>query len=154
IGRARRSCPHHIGALSAILSRERRALRPRAPETERHSTMTKTLVTIAACLAVVPSLARGDDKIDPATMTKKDSGLGDKDGVEGKGAKPEKGQTCEVHYTGWLWQDGQKGKKFDSSLDRNTPFQFPVGAGRVIKGWDEGVATMKVGGKRLLLIPP
>ena len=59
-----------------------------------------------------------------------------------------------MHYTGWLWENGAKGKKFDSSVDRGTPFSFPLGQGRVIKGWDEGVATMKVGGKRTLLIPP
>ena len=61
---------------------------------------------------------------------------------------------CAVHYTGWLWENGKKGKKFDSSVDRGEPFDFACGAGMVIKGWDEGVATMKVGGKRLLLIPP
>jgi peptidylprolyl isomerase len=71
------------------------------------------------------------------------------------GTGPEaKGKTAVVHYTGWLYQNGQKGKKFDSSVDRNEPFEFPVGAGRVIKGWDEGVASMKVGGKRTLIIPP
>ena len=59
-----------------------------------------------------------------------------------------------MHYTGWLYENGQKGKKFNSSVDRNEPFDFPVGAGRVIKGWDEGVAGMKVGGKRTLIIPP
>jgi peptidylprolyl isomerase len=64
------------------------------------------------------------------------------------------GKTAVVHYTGWLYQNGQKGAKFDSSVDRNEPFEFPVGAGRVIKGWDEGVAGMKVGGKRTLIIPP
>ena len=58
-----------------------------------------------------------------------------------------------MDYTGWLWENGAKGKKFDSSVDRGTPFEFPIGQGRVIKGWDEGVATMKVGGKRMLLIP-
>ncbi len=64
------------------------------------------------------------------------------------------GRTATVHYTGWLYQDGKKGAKFDSSVDRNEPFSFPVGAGRVIKGWDEGVAGMKVGGKSTLIIPP
>ena len=59
-----------------------------------------------------------------------------------------------MHYTGWLWENDQKGKKFDSSLDRGEPFKFRIGQGQVIKGWDEGVASMKVGGRRLLLIPP
>jgi peptidylprolyl isomerase len=59
-----------------------------------------------------------------------------------------------MHYTGWLYQNDTKGQKFDSSLDRGQPFEFPIGAGRVIKGWDEGVASMKVGGKRTLIIPP
>ncbi len=71
----------------------------------------------------------------------------------GTGAQPATGQTCRMHYTGWLWENGAKGAKFDSSLDRGQPFTFPLGMGRVIKGWDEGVATMKVGGKRTLLIP-
>jgi peptidylprolyl isomerase len=64
------------------------------------------------------------------------------------------GKTATVHYTGWLWQNGKKGAKFDSSVDRGQPFSFPVGGGQVIKGWDEGVASMKVGGKRTLIIPP
>jgi peptidylprolyl isomerase len=72
---------------------------------------------------------------------------------EGTGASP-KGKTAVVHYTGWLYENSAKGKKFDSSVDRKEPFEFPVGAGRVIKGWDEGVASMKVGGKRTLIIPP
>ena len=59
-----------------------------------------------------------------------------------------------MHYTGWLFQDGVKGSKFDSSVDRGKPFSFPLGMGRVIKGWDEGVAGMRAGGKRTLLIPP
>ena len=87
-------------------------------------------------------------------MTETPSGLQFEDTVAGTGASPAKGQTCVMHYTGWLWTDGQKGKKFDSSVDRGQPFEFPIGAGRVIKGWDEGVATMKIGGKRTLLIPP
>jgi peptidylprolyl isomerase len=82
------------------------------------------------------------------------SGLQISDTKVGTGATPKTGQTCVVHYTGWLYQDGAKGKKFDSSVDRKEPFEFPVGMHRVIAGWDEGVATMKVGGKRTLIIPP
>ena len=82
------------------------------------------------------------------------SGLSFEDTQVGTGASPERGQTCKMHYTGWLWVDGAKGAKFDSSLDRGRPFEFPLGMGRVIKGWDEGVASMKVGGKRTLLLPP
>ena len=87
-------------------------------------------------------------------MTKTDSGLSYEDTQVGTGASPQRGQTCSMHYTGWLWVNGAKGSKFDSSLDRGKPFDFPLGMGRVIKGWDEGVASMKVGGKRTLLIPP
>ena len=82
------------------------------------------------------------------------SGLQIEDSVVGTGASPAKGQTCVMHYTGWLYENGVKGKKFDSSVDRNEPFEFPIGMSRVIKGWDEGVASMKVGGKRTLIIPP
>jgi peptidylprolyl isomerase len=82
------------------------------------------------------------------------SGLQMIDTQPGTGAQPKPGQTAIVHYTGYLSQNGAKGGKFDSSVDRGQPFEFPVGAGRVIKGWDEGVATMKVGGKRTLIIPP
>ena len=78
------------------------------------------------------------------------SGLKYEDLVVGKGESPKVGQTVTVHYTGTLTD----GKKFDSSLDRNEPFQFQIGVGQVIKGWDEGVMTMKVGGKRKLTIPP
>ena len=81
------------------------------------------------------------------------SGLQIEDIKVGTGATPQAGQTCVMHYTGWLYENGAKGKKFDSSVDRGEPFEFPIGAGRVIKGWDEGVATMKVGGKRTLIIP-
>jgi peptidylprolyl isomerase len=82
------------------------------------------------------------------------SGLQIIDSVVGTGASPKPGQTCVMHYTGWLYENGQKGKKFDSSVDRNEPFEFPIGQKRVIGGWDEGVATMHVGGKRTLIIPP
>ena len=87
-------------------------------------------------------------------MVKTESGLSYEDLVVGTGPSPAAGQTCVMHYTGWLWENGAKGGKFDSSVDRGQPFEFPIGRGRVIKGWDEGVATMKVGGKRTLLIPP
>ena len=82
------------------------------------------------------------------------SGLQYEDGVAGTGALATAGQHVRVHYTGWLYNDGVKGAKFDSSKDRNDPFGFSLGAGMVIKGWDEGVQGMKVGGKRVLVIPP
>ncbi len=82
------------------------------------------------------------------------SGLQVTDTKVGTGASPKTGQICVMHYTGWLYQNGAKGAKFDSSVDRGQPFEFPIGTGRVIKGWDEGVASMKVGGKRTLIIPP
>jgi peptidylprolyl isomerase len=78
------------------------------------------------------------------------SGLQYTDKVVGTGDQPVPGQTCKMHYTGWL----TNGTKFDSSLDRNEPFEFTLGVGQVIKGWDEGVGTMRVGGKRKLVIPP
>jgi peptidylprolyl isomerase len=82
------------------------------------------------------------------------SGLQITDSKVGSGAQPKTGQICVMHYTGWLYENGAKGAKFDSSLDRGEPFEFQIGMGQVIKGWDEGVATMKVGGKRTLIIPP
>jgi peptidylprolyl isomerase len=87
-------------------------------------------------------------------MTTTASGLQYEDTEPGNGAAAAAGKTCVMHYTGWLWVDGAKGKKFDSSLDRGSPFSFGLGKGQVIKGWDEGVAGMKIGGKRTLLIPP
>ena len=82
------------------------------------------------------------------------SGLRYEDAKIGTGDEAVSGKTVDVHYTGWLNDEGRKGKKFDSSVDRGSPFSFPLGAGRVIKGWDEGVAGMRVGGKRTLMIPP
>jgi FKBP-type peptidyl-prolyl cis-trans isomerase len=100
------------------------------------------------------SLGSAEDKKDTKTVTT-DSGLKYIDTKVGDGATAKAGDKVVVHYTGWLTTDGgaTKGKKFDSSVDRNEPFSFPLGAGRVIKGWDEGVAGMKVGGKRTLIIP-
>jgi peptidylprolyl isomerase len=87
-------------------------------------------------------------------MTTTASGLQLTDITIGTGAQPKTGQTCVMHYTGWLYVDGVKGKKFDSSVDRGEPFEFSIGQRQVIGGWDEGVASMKVGGKRTLIIPP
>ena len=82
------------------------------------------------------------------------SGLQYDDTTVGGGAEAKPGQHVHVHYTGWLFNNGQQGAKFDSSVDRNDPFSFTLGDGMVIKGWDEGVAGMKIGGKRTLIIPP
>jgi peptidylprolyl isomerase len=104
-----------------------------------------------AMLAFASSPASAQTTGKPMTTA---SGLQIIDTREGTGASPKPGQTCVMHYTGWLYENGQKGKKFDSSVDRNEPFEFPIGQKRVIAGWDEGVASMKVGGKRTLIIPP
>jgi FKBP-type peptidyl-prolyl cis-trans isomerase FkpA len=82
------------------------------------------------------------------------SGLQYEDTTVGGGAEAKPGQHVHVHYTGWLYNNDQQGAKFDSSVDRNEPFAFALGAGMVIQGWDEGVAGMKMGGKRTLIIPP
>ncbi len=87
-------------------------------------------------------------------MTEMADGLKYTDTTVGTGAEATKGQKVSVHYTGWLYNNDAKGAKFDSSLDRGQPFSFALGAGQVIRGWDEGVAGMKVGGKRTLIIPP
>ena len=104
---------------------------------------------VAAGMFTTTALAQDAGK----TMTTQ-SGLKITDTTVGTGATPETGQTCVMHYTGWLYENGSKGNKFDSSVDRGQPFEFAIGTGQVIGGWDEGVATMKVGGKRTLIIPP
>ena len=100
--------------------------------------------------------AEEENKAEPERqieMITNESGLKYIDVVVGEGDEAITGMAIEVHYTGWLDENGEKGKKFDSSHDRNQPFGFPLGGGRVIKGWDEGIAGMKVGGKRQLIIP-
>ncbi|HVZ45668.1 MAG TPA: FKBP-type peptidyl-prolyl cis-trans isomerase [Ramlibacter sp.] len=82
------------------------------------------------------------------------SGLQYEDELIGSGPEAKAGKDVRVHYTGWLHENGVQGRKFDSSRDRSDPFEFSLGSGMVIKGWDEGVQGMKVGGKRTLLIPP
>ena len=108
------------------------------------------VLLVLALFAVAPSAATAQVG---KTMTTP-SGLQITDSKVGTGAAPKSGQTCVMHYTGWLYENGAKGKKFDSSVDRGQPFEFPLGQRRVIAGWDEGVASMKVGGKRTLIIPP
>ena len=89
----------------------------------------------------------------PVAVPTSASGLQYEDTIVGTGPEAASGRNVTVHYTGWLYQDGQQGAKFDSSKDRDEPFIFPLGAGMVIRGWDEGVQGMKVGGTRVLLIP-
>jgi len=86
-------------------------------------------------------------------MITTESGLQYLDVVEGSGDTAAAGSYVQVHYTGWLFENGEPGAKFDSSRDRNDPFEFPLGGGMVIRGWDEGVQGMKVGGQRTLIIP-
>ena len=111
-------------------------------------------IAFAFGTAIIPQSAFAQTSEKTMTPTTTASGLQTIDTVVGTGASPAKGQTCVMHYTGWLYKDGVKGQKFDSSVDRGSPFEFKIGLGQVIGGWDEGVSTMKVGGKRTLIIPP
>jgi len=104
---------------------------------------------LAGLAGASPALA-----LDESKAVTSATGLKYIDTKVGAGATPATGQTCVMHYTGWLYENGVKGKKFDSSVDRGQPFEFVIGQGQVIRGWDEGVSTMKVGGKRTLIIPP
>ena len=110
-------------------------------------------VVLAGCSSSGTQAPAAAAKAEAATINYA-SGLRVADTKVGTGPFPKQGQICVMHYTGWLYQNGQRGAKFDSSVDRGKPFEFPLGAGAVIKGWDEGVAGMKVGGKRTLIIPP
>jgi peptidylprolyl isomerase len=118
------------------------------------------MVPMAYCLVVAFALLLGSGTVTPATAQVigrtivTSSGLQITDSKIGTGATPRTGQMCVMHYTGWLYQNGTRGQKFDSSLDRGKPFEFVIGRRQVIAGWDEGVATMRVGGKRTLIIPP
>jgi len=111
---------------------------------------------VAGCIATgeLPAVDAKSEARSESTIFSHASGLKIGDIKVGTGASPKAGQICVMHYTGWLYQSGQKGSKFDSSVDRGVPFEFRIGRGEVIKGWDEGVASMKIGGKRTLIIPP
>jgi FKBP-type peptidyl-prolyl cis-trans isomerase len=105
-----------------------------------------------ATLAAVGPFGRANAATDQ--VIEMPNGLKYTDDTTGNGAEATAGKKVSVHYTGWLYNNGAKGAKFDSSVDRGQPFQFTLGAHQVIAGWDEGVAGMKVGGKRTLIIPP
>jgi peptidylprolyl isomerase len=115
------------------------------------------LLAGAAAVALASPPAYADEKAEKKSeskMVKTGTGLQYEDVVVGTGAQPHTGQTCLVHYTVWLWENGAKGRKVDSSVDRGKPLEFQLGVSPMIKGWTEGVSTMKVGGKRNLLVPP
>jgi peptidylprolyl isomerase len=136
--------PPRAGALVAVALITGLAAVAAAPVSAQTSGSPMTAPTTAPKPAAAPAAA-------PVTTA---SGLKIIDTKVGTGASPHTGQTVAVHYTGWLYENGKKGAKFDSSVDRGTPFEFPIGMHQVIAGWDEGVATMKIGGKRTLIIPP
>jgi peptidylprolyl isomerase len=122
----------------------------------RASPRARLTATLAALVLTSMVSMVSDDSASAQSAAKPvttSSGLQMIDTKVGTGATPRAGQICVMHYTGWLYENGVKGKKFDSSVDRGEPFEFPIGQQRVIAGWDEGVATMKVGGKRTLIIP-
>jgi peptidylprolyl isomerase len=129
----------------------RRFRMPRFPRTKFSTLAAAALTALTVSVASMPTTAMAQT---PGTAMTTASGLQIIDAKVGTGAAPKPGQICVMHYTGWLYEDGKKGKKFDSSVDRNEPFEFPIGQRKVIAGWDEGVASMKVGGKRTLIIPP
>jgi peptidylprolyl isomerase len=108
-------------------------------------------VVLAIIAALTPS---GRSVAADNQVTEMPDGLKYTDTKTGDGATARAGNKVSVNYTGWLYENGAKGKKFDSSLDRGQPFQFTLGSKQVIAGWDEGVSGMKVGGKRTLIIPP
>jgi peptidylprolyl isomerase len=124
---------------------------PRFSRTTFSTLAAIALIVLTTSVASLPIVAKAQT---PGKAMTTASGLQIVDSKVGTGATPKPGQICVMHYTGWLYEDGKKGKKFDSSVDRNEPFEFPIGQRKVIAGWDEGVASMQVGGKRTLIIPP
>src|SRR6476619_4378124 len=137
-------CARHLPAYREKVSKMRSSRR----------TLIQTAFAALAAAASSPLIAATASAQTAGKPMTTASGLQIIDSKVGDGASPKSGQICVMHYTGWLYENGQKGKKFDSSVDRNEPVEFPIGQKRVIAGWDEGVASMKVGGKRTLIIPP
>ncbi len=112
------------------------------------------LACAVLALAIIAATPLGRSDAATNQVIEMPNGLKYTDTKTGDGAAAAGGNKVSVHYTGWLYNNGAKGAKFDSSVDRGQPFQFTLGAHQVIAGWDEGVAGMKVGGKRTLIIPP
>ena len=139
---------------------------PEAARPTSRRTLTTTIVVVVVVLIAMALFAmrRGPATTSPdtapgtaTTAPSTPEGMKMTDVKMGTGAEAVPGKTVVVHYTGWLYDEAaaeHKGQKFDSSRDRGDPFDFPLGAGHVIKGWDQGVAGMKVGGQRTLVIPP
>jgi len=115
---------------------------------------TENAIAPAPAQAQLAQAAPSTQAAQPGQVVTTPSGLQIIDHKVGTGRSVGPGYIAVVHYTGWLYQNGVKGRKFDSSVDRGQPFEFPINGGQVIKGWDEGVATMRVGGKRTLIVPP
>ena len=118
---------------------------------------TRLLISLLSILLITACQQQGETGMSDSAG---DSGITElqiTDVVNGDGPTAQPGQEVVVHYTGWLYDTSQpdnKGTKFDSSVDRGDPFSFPLGAGRVIQGWDQGFAGMQIGGQRILVIPP
>ncbi len=134
-----------VAALTGLWACNRDTVKPSGPDMVPPASQTP-----ASAVAAPTTAPAATAPATPAQEVTTASGLKYLDMKVGDGPSPLPGQTCVMHYTGWL----TNGTKFDSSVDRGTPFEFPLGQHRVIAGWDEGVATMKVGGKRKLTIPP
>ena len=116
-----------------------------------HLQFTRWMSAAVLVAALVFTMTENSDAQETVTTS---SGLQYIEHAVGSGDAAKAGDSVAVHYTGWLYNDGEKGAKFDSSVDRGQTFSFPLGAGRVIKGWDEGVAGMQPGGKRTLILKP
>jgi FKBP-type peptidyl-prolyl cis-trans isomerase len=131
-------------------TRSARAQRRAAKIRNQRIAIVSIVILIIAAIAFFLLRQPATQEVAPSEMTQTASGLQYQDLVVGNGTEAKAGDAVSVHYTGWL----QDGTKFDSSLDRGEPIEFVLGTGQVIKGWEEGVAGMKVGGKRKLVIPP
>ncbi len=144
---AKPSAPATAPAAAPTASPATSSTQTSKPAAQSAETAQGTAARTAPGATASTGLAAGAIRTTPGGVKYEDRKLG-------TGETAVAGKTVTVHYTGWLLENGKLGKKFDSSLDRGEPFKFPLGGGRVIKGWDEGVAGMKVGGTRILTIPP